>query len=160
MTCELVSVAHCADLCGLGSEEIVLGVTPSAMHASLYDSYLLRRRSGSEAIREMIVADIRTALDLGAKKRAADLLIVLRRLLSERRGAGPERMAGVVVPMRLRPNMARAGEPRRARTQTGAGDRLCARREPGRLRSAAALDNVFFLDAARMRRQIALRRER
>lgn len=155
MTYELASVAQCAELCGLGSEEIVLGVAPSAMHASLYQSYLLHSREGSEAVRDMIVADIRAALDLGDKKRAADLLIVLRRLLSERRGAGPEAKTGEVVPMRSRP-APRAVEPRRTRSQASVVERLCAtRRESTRPRGAAAADNVLSLDVARIRRFVA-----
>jgi hypothetical protein len=34
-------------------------------------------------VRDLIVADIRAALDLGASKRAADLLMVLRTFLFE-----------------------------------------------------------------------------
>ena len=76
-----ITVAHCAALSGLGTNEMMLGVTPTAMHDSLHASYLLHPKKDWECVREMIVADIRASLDLGASKQAADLLIVLRRFL-------------------------------------------------------------------------------
>lgn len=88
MTFRQITVEQCAALSGLGTHEMLLGVTPTAMHDSLHASYLLHRGTGWEAVRDMIVADIRASLALGASKQAADLLIVLRRLLSERLGAG------------------------------------------------------------------------
>ena len=87
MTSKQITVAQCAALTGLGSNEMVLGVTPTAMHDCLHASYLLCHGRNWEGVRDMIVADIRASLDLGASKQAADLLIVLRRLLSERLGA-------------------------------------------------------------------------
>lgn len=81
MTSDRIATAHYAVLCGLSSDEITVGVTPGPMHVSLLASYLLLHERGWEAIRNMIVADIRGALDLGALKRAADLLIVLRMFL-------------------------------------------------------------------------------
>lgn len=87
MTSKQITMAQCAALSGLGSNEMVLGVTPTAMHDSLHASYLLHPGRGWEAVRDMIVADIRASLDVGASKQAADLLIVLRRFLSERLGA-------------------------------------------------------------------------
>lgn len=83
MTSKQITLAQCAALSGLGSNEMLLGVSPAAMHDSLHASYLLHHRRGWQAVRDMIVADIRDSLDLGASKRAADLLIVLRRFLSE-----------------------------------------------------------------------------
>jgi hypothetical protein len=86
MMAKQITVERCAVLSGLRSHEIFLGVTPTTKHDSLYASYQFRHAEGEEALRDMIVADIRAALDLGAAKRAADLLIVLRRFLSERLG--------------------------------------------------------------------------
>ncbi len=158
MTYELITVARCADLSGLGPREIVLGVSPSRMHISLYESYLLHRHRGWETVRDMIVADIRMALDLGAQKRAADLLIVLRRLLSEPRMIEPRRTAGEVVPLRVRPSAART---RRTRSQASVVERLCdMRAEAGRPRSAPLDGNVLFLDVARRRRLAAGRADR
>lgn len=68
MTSDRIATAHYAVLCGLSSDEITVGVTPGPMHVSLLASYLLLHERGWEAIRNMIVADIRGALDLGALK--------------------------------------------------------------------------------------------
>lgn len=91
MSSEQLTVARCAALSGLGSHEMVLGATPTAKHDSLYASYLLHRDRGWEVVRDMIVADIRSSLELGALKQAADLLIVLRRFLLERLRVAPVR---------------------------------------------------------------------
>jgi hypothetical protein len=84
MTSEQITSAQCAALSGLHSNEMLLGVSPTAMHDSLHASYRLHDERGWQSVRDMIVADIRASLDLGASKQAADLLIVLRRFLSER----------------------------------------------------------------------------
>ncbi|MBY6242745.1 hypothetical protein [Methylosinus sp. Sm6] len=78
----MISVSECAALAGLSSNELVLGASPSAKHRSLLSSYLLNAHRGLEAVRELIVADLRRFLDLGVPARAADLLIVLRMLLT------------------------------------------------------------------------------
>ncbi|MBI1869259.1 MAG: hypothetical protein HYS06_13365 [Methylocystis sp.] len=79
----MMSVAQCAAFSGLASSELVLGVTPSARHNWLLSGYLLNLGRGPQAVRDMIVADLRGWLDLGARRRAADLLIVLRFFLSD-----------------------------------------------------------------------------
>jgi hypothetical protein len=84
VTARQIAIQQCYTLTGLGSHEVVLGVTPTARHDSLHASYLLNLGRGWEGVRNTIVADIRASLDLGASKQAADLLIVLRRFLSER----------------------------------------------------------------------------
>jgi hypothetical protein len=84
----MITVTQCATLAGLASNEMVLGVTPSAKHHSLLASYLFNLGRGPVAVRTMIVADLRAFLDLGAARRAADLLIVLRFFLSEYPEAG------------------------------------------------------------------------
>jgi len=78
MTSDRIATGHCAVLCARNPDEIMVGVSPGPMHVSLLASYLLLHERGWEAIRNMIVADIRGTLDLGALKRAADLLIVSR----------------------------------------------------------------------------------
>jgi len=95
MTSEQITPAQCAAMSGLHSNEMLLGVSPTARHDSLHASYRLHDERGWQAVRDMIVADIRASLDLGASKQAADLLIVLRRFLSER-------VAVVVVVRHLR----------------------------------------------------------
>jgi hypothetical protein len=79
----MISVSECAAEAGLASNELVLGAVPSARHESLLSSYLLNSHRGLDSVRAMIVADLRRFLDLGVPARAADLLIVLRLLLTD-----------------------------------------------------------------------------
>ncbi len=77
----MITLEQCSGFAGLAPNEMVLGATPSGMHDTLLSSYLLNMKHGPTAIRRMMIADIRSSLDLGASKHAADLLIVLRRFL-------------------------------------------------------------------------------
>lgn len=79
----MITFAQCAAFAGLFSNEMILGATPSGRHYSLLASYLLNLGRGPVAVRDMIVSDLRSFLNLGATQRAADLLIVLRIFLSE-----------------------------------------------------------------------------
>ncbi|MFZ3179721.1 MAG: hypothetical protein WBO09_15310 [Methylocystis silviterrae] len=79
----MISVTQCAEFSGLAPNEMILGVTPSSRHHSLFASYLLNKERSPAAIRDMIISDLRSFLDLGAAQRAADLLIVLRLFLSD-----------------------------------------------------------------------------
>jgi hypothetical protein len=77
------------------SNEIIAGVAaPSARHQSLLALYLLNSRRGPAAVRDLIVSDLRGYLDLGVKRKVADLLIVLRFFLAQH----PELAS---VPLRL-----------------------------------------------------------
>lgn len=87
----MITVSQCAAQAGLASHELVLGAIPSPEHDAVLESYLLNGHRGLSAVREMIVADLRGFLDLGVTARAADLMIVLRLLLT----AHPE--AGIVA---------------------------------------------------------------
>jgi len=60
-----------------------MGAAPSPKHRARLSGYLLNLKWGKATIREMIVADIRAALDFGALDRAGDLLVVLRLFLSD-----------------------------------------------------------------------------
>ncbi|WP_400765644.1 hypothetical protein [Methylosinus sporium] len=84
----MITVSQCAAQAGLASNELVLGAIPSCEHDALLESYLLNGHRGLTAVREMIVADLRGFLDLGVTIRAADLLIVLRLLLTAHPEAG------------------------------------------------------------------------
>lgn len=97
----MISVSECAAHAGLASNELVLGAVPSEKHDSLLSSYLLNSHRGLDAVRAMIVADLRRFLDLGVPARAADLLIVLRMLLTDHPQAG--RLALRPVPRRAAP---------------------------------------------------------
>ena len=79
----MITVTQCAAYAGLAPNELLLGKAPSARHHSLHASYKLHPGMNSSAVREMIVADIRASLELGATRRAADLLIALRLFLSD-----------------------------------------------------------------------------
>ena len=79
----MVTIEGCMAFSGLAWDEIVLGATPSNTHRILLSSYLLNLWRGPNAVRKMIVADMRLSLDLGMIKHAADLLLVLRRFLSD-----------------------------------------------------------------------------
>lgn len=61
------------------------------MHDFLYADYLLDRDGEWEAVSDLIVADTRNSLGRGALSEAADLLIVLRRLLLKRLRMAPVR---------------------------------------------------------------------
>jgi hypothetical protein len=67
---------------GLCPEEMIVGVTETEMHRVVLASYLSNLWRGPEVVRDLMVADIRTALDLGVAERAADLLLVLRQFLA------------------------------------------------------------------------------
>ena len=123
----MITVSQCAAQAGLASNELVLGSIPSPEHDALLESYLLNGHRGLCAVRAMIVADLRGFLDLGVTARAADLLIVLRLLLT----AHPE--AGIVARSRSAEREAAfeaalLGHYVDARGRAGAGGAL---REPG-----------------------------
>jgi hypothetical protein len=80
MNPELMPIRRCAEMAGLRSHELVLGVSPSDKHHHMLARY--RRAVSLEAARGRVVADIRSAVKIGAARRAADLLIVLRWLLA------------------------------------------------------------------------------
>ena len=79
----MITMEQCKAFSGLLSNEMVVGPAPSSKHRARLTGYLLNLKWGQTTVREMIVADIRAALDLGAINRAADLLVVLRLFLSE-----------------------------------------------------------------------------
>ncbi|MGJ0395879.1 MAG: polysaccharide deacetylase [Methylocystis sp.] len=89
---ELMPIRRCAELAGLRSHELVLGVSPSDEHERMLARY--RRAVSLDAARGRVVADIRSAVKRGAARRAADLLIVLRCLFApEAALADPSAMA-------------------------------------------------------------------
>ncbi len=77
----MIGLTQCARLAGLTSDEIFIGVEETDRHRKLLLSYLLNLHHGRRAVRNMIVADLRGFVDLGAQARAADLLLVLRLFL-------------------------------------------------------------------------------
>jgi hypothetical protein len=79
----MISLTQCMVLGGLGSNETILGVAPCARHHSLLLSYLFNLKRGLAFVRDMIIADLRSSIDIGAMQQAADLLVVLRLFFSE-----------------------------------------------------------------------------
>jgi hypothetical protein len=72
------SLTQCMVHGGLGSNETILDVAPCAKHHSLLLSYLFNLKRGLAFVRDMIIADLRSSIDIGARQQAADLLVVLR----------------------------------------------------------------------------------
>ena len=68
---------------GLRSEEIIVGAKETDALRATLQGYLTNVWRGQEVVRDLIVADIRTALDLGVQERAGDLLLVLRLFLTD-----------------------------------------------------------------------------
>ncbi|CAN3992353.1 hypothetical protein MCBRY_003179 [Methylocystis bryophila] len=71
-----------------------LALKLGGFHQALLSSYLLNLWRGPEAVRKLIVADIRLWIELGAPERAADLFLVLRQYLTD----FPEAMIGSKSP--------------------------------------------------------------
>ena len=99
----MITMDQCKIFSGLLSNEMVVGPVPSPKHCARLTGYLLNLKWGHATVREMIVADIRAALDLGALNRAADLLVVLRLFLSEHPGTARKRQDRNVVDWRPAP---------------------------------------------------------
>ena len=101
---ELTPIERCAEVAGLRGHELVLGVSPSDKHHRMLARY--RRAVSLDAARGRVVADIRNAVEIGASRRAADLLIVLRWLLApgaslrrftRHRASAPPRILGALA---------------------------------------------------------------
>ncbi|HEY8065504.1 MAG TPA: hypothetical protein VIF40_12395 [Methylosinus sp.] len=125
MSFALIPLSRCAELCGLGPHEMIPGAIPSPFHQSLYESYLMLCDRGADFVRDLIVSDMRRALDIGATRLAAELLLVLRRFLSVPRGAPRFRAAapdGIAIEAAL-----------------GVVERLAARRASSAMSSLARL---------------------
>lgn len=88
MFAQLTPIESCQEIAGLAAHEIMLGVTPGEKHERLLARYRRARRSPA-ITRAKIVADIRVAVTRGARGEAADLLIVLRRLLAHASRVAP-----------------------------------------------------------------------
>jgi hypothetical protein len=84
MTAHLISFSQCVAASGLVADEMIVGVAPSQLHDRLYESYLRHRKDAQDSLPDRIVRDIRGCISLGAMKPAADLVIVLRRVLTQR----------------------------------------------------------------------------
>ena len=79
----MITLEECAQFAALETNELFTGAVLSTRHQSLLSTYRMNLERGPVAVRKMIVSDIRAAIDLGASKRAADLVLVLRLFLSK-----------------------------------------------------------------------------
>jgi hypothetical protein len=82
----MISLEDCISMCGLDENEVAAIAEhehiPEIAAAALA-SYLLNQPHGGEAIRTMIIDDIRKALDEGHIKHAAELFMALRHFLQQ-----------------------------------------------------------------------------
>lgn len=112
----MIGARQCSELAGLSSHEAFLGVSPSARHEALFESYVSITHLTKKCLGELIVTDLRNFLDLGAVRQAADRFVVLRRLLSDYPEAQPvtpawERAASTGARIRGgRPGLSRKGD--------------------------------------------------
>lgn len=93
----MITLSQCFDFTDLAPDEIVLGAVPGARHHALLASYVLNIDRGLTKVRDMIIADLRNFLDLGARRAAADHLIVLRLFLA----AYPQALRKELLPPNL-----------------------------------------------------------
>lgn len=77
----MLDIKQFCEASGLRMGDLVLGIAPSPKHRVLMSSYLLQLWRGHDAVREMMLTDIRSALDKQLMESAADLLQVLRQFL-------------------------------------------------------------------------------
>ena len=82
----MISLEDCIGMCGFDENEVAAIAEhehiPEIAAAALA-SYLLKQPHGGEAIRTMIVDDIRKALDEGHIKHAAELFMAMRHFLEQ-----------------------------------------------------------------------------
>jgi len=74
----MITLEQCVEDAERASNELLLCAVPSAKHSLLLASYLFSLQRGETAVCNMIVADYRRFMELGARERAADLLLVFR----------------------------------------------------------------------------------
>jgi len=79
----MIPLRECAAIAGLDSEELVVGARPRPRHWRILSGYLANLDKGPAVVCGLIIADLRAYLDLGAKERAASVLVVLRLLLTQ-----------------------------------------------------------------------------
>ncbi len=79
----LVGIKMCRRLTGLSGREIILGVDPSPRHRSTLRGYVRLCHGDARKVQEILVHDLRSYLEIGARRFAADQLIVLRLFLAD-----------------------------------------------------------------------------
>jgi hypothetical protein len=81
----LSPLSRCARICGLTSQEMIVGASPRPEHELLATRYFRSSKAGKATMRSAIVAAIRAALQACLPRSAADLLVALRMMLARRR---------------------------------------------------------------------------
>jgi len=84
----LSPLSRCAQICGLTSQEMIVGASPRPEHELLAARYFHSSTVGKATMRTAMVAAIRDALQASQPRSAAELLVALRMMLGRRRG-GP-----------------------------------------------------------------------
>ena len=79
----LVGIKECRKLIGLRCREILLGVSPSPRHRATLRGYLRLCHGNVREVQDVIIHDLRSYLEIGARHFAADQLIVLRLFLAD-----------------------------------------------------------------------------
>lgn len=79
----LVGIKMCRKFTGLSGREILLGVSASPRHRSTLRGYLRLCRGNARRVQALLIHDLRSYLEIGARHFAADQLIVLRLFLAD-----------------------------------------------------------------------------
>jgi hypothetical protein len=79
----LAGIAECRKLTGLSSREMLLGVSPSPRHRATLRGYLRLCHGNVREVQYVLINDLRSYLEIGARRFAADQLIVLRLFLAD-----------------------------------------------------------------------------
>ena len=79
----LASVKECRRLTGLSAREILLGVVPSPRHRAALLGYFRSCHGNPREVQKVLIHDLRSYLEIGARGFAADQLIVLRLFLAD-----------------------------------------------------------------------------
>jgi hypothetical protein len=82
----LLPLSRCAQICGLTSQEMIVGASPRPEHELLAARYFRSSTVGKATMRSAMVAAIRAALKASQTRSAAEILVALRMMLGERRG--------------------------------------------------------------------------
>ena len=82
----LLPLLRCAQICGLTSQEMIVGARPRPEHELLAARYFRSSSVGKATMRTALVAAIRAALKASQTRSAAELLVALRMMLRERSG--------------------------------------------------------------------------
>ena len=81
----LLSLSHCAEICGLTSKEMIIGARPRPEHTLLATCYFRSSNADKTTLRVGMVAAIRAALNARQLRSAAELLVALRVMLAGER---------------------------------------------------------------------------